>query len=181
MYVLPFEPPFLQKHVYVQVCARDKFIVLAANPFRRVISAAAWARRISGGRVIKPYGFDEAEQIAHFRAFVEGAAGPPVTPASKLLGRLPQGADPRVVRTNRLQEDWLAALAALGLPRSNFSRAHCVSSCLSTERNIRSYERGSAFDQRALYDNASAARVLDWYRDDFARFGFSPRVADMFS
>ncbi|KAH8076944.1 hypothetical protein JL720_10242 [Aureococcus anophagefferens] len=160
-------------------CPDDFLIVLAANPFRRVISSAAWHKKISGGQEIKPWGFDEREQISHFRGWVANLAAPPVRTASELL---PRGANPFVLRTNNLQDDTLLLLAALGYPRRNLSSRHCVSSCASTKRTVSAaaFKPSPPWDQRAYYDDATAAKVRRLYARDFDAFGFSRDPQHMF-
>jgi hypothetical protein len=53
------------------VCASDFAVILAANPFRRLISSAAWHGVISGGKKILPWKYDEDLQVAHFRAWIQ--------------------------------------------------------------------------------------------------------------
>ncbi|KAH8052251.1 hypothetical protein JL722_10352 [Aureococcus anophagefferens] len=135
--------------------------------------------KISGGQEIKPWGFDEREQISHFRGWVANLAAPPVRTASELL---PRGANPFVLRTNNLQDDTLLLLAALGYPRRNFSSRHCVSSCASTKRTVSAaaFTPSPPWDQRAYYDDATAAKVRRLYARDFDAFGFSRDPQHMF-
>ena len=115
----------------------------------------------------------------HFRGWVANLAAPPVRTASELL---PRGANPFVLRTNNLQDDTLLLLAALGYPRRNFSSRHCVSSCASTKRTVSAaaFKPSPPWDQRAYYDDATAAKVRRLYARDFDAFGFSRDPQHMF-
>ena len=85
-------------------------------------------------------------------------------------------------RTNNLQDDTLLLLAALGYPRRNFSSRHCVSSCASTKRTVSAaaFKPSPPWDQRAYYDDATAAKVRRLYARDFDAFGFSRDPQHMF-
>ena len=69
-------------------CDDDVHFVLAANPFRRVISAAAMRQKITGGRrlrLAKSKKFDRDTDIRAFRAWVRTLREPPVRLAADLV------------------------------------------------------------------------------------------------
>jgi len=158
-------------------CDDDVHFVLAANPFRRVISAAAMRQKITGGRrlrLAKSKKFDRDTDIRAFRAWVRTLREPPVRLAADLVQSVKNLT--YVVKTNQLQEDTLLLLDALGYPRQNFTRAHCVSSCATRVMRYHLKEQYTfqrEVDPRDFYDKPTAARVRRLFAADFSMFAFS--------
>lgn len=184
------------KHAHTpphRVCVSDFSVILAANPFRRLISSAAWHGVISGGRRILPWKYDEDLQVAHFRAWIQQLSGAKKLPnqftlATDALAALRGRNASFVLRTNQLQADTLLLLDTLGYPRKKFTERHCVSGCEhgSTERYVAASDAATlASDaarlvQRSYYDRVTARKAVRLMQKDFAAFGFSKDPARMF-
>ena len=143
-------------------------VILAANPYRRAISHAAWRMVISGVRQTFA-DRSEADEIAAFRDFVAKRK----IRLSPIVVAFAPARDWFVVRTNHLQADFDRLFDRLGFPRRKLpAGGHYVSSRNEKGRNL-------ARDQHAFYDAATERGVFRHFAVDFEFFGFSNSSRDM--
>ena len=165
-------------------CPGDVGFVLAANPFRRVVSSAAYHG------VVAPCAVEPCRDDARaFRAWVRrhfgDAAGTSGTlaRASDLLAGL---GDVRVVRVNALAAELGAVLGDLGYARLAPARVHCLSSCETGATAGREHFvpaaawNGTRVDRSPLYDNRTRRYVTAYFAADFERLGFPRKPARMY-
>jgi hypothetical protein len=168
------------KHTHTSYAAPGELlVVLAANPFHRVVSSAAWSKAITGGKVRLPHS-NMSSEVAAFRGWCRDRfrGEPPYSIPQLATDMLGHRAPNFTIATAVLQADTLKLLTRLGYPPVTFQAHHCVSSCQTMEREV-AHLPTAAFDQRELFDDACAAAVRRHYACDFAAFGFSPHVRDM--
>jgi hypothetical protein len=196
-------------HSFSTFGARYAFSFVA-NPFRRMLSAAAWAKIIDGGKV--QHNRTQAENVRNFRRWIAdcawvdkkvggvgsngaaaGIAATSCTPPEHLVSQKEmfdqferKGAPVRFVgRTANLSRDLQEVLHVLGYNVSvRMSHVHCVANCPSTQRMVSRDALEQSIQGRAQiqwYDHAAAQRVLELYARDFDAFGFSRSPASMYS
>lgn len=157
--------------------------LLAANPFKRVLTSAGFERRISSSRAEFP-NRTRADEVAAFNAWVVGLRRPPVRALTDAAAGFPVRF---VGYTETLEADLAAVARALGYespPRVETS--HCITSCGPGDatNSGSGYTSGSdagatarrGADLDAWYSTAAAARVVEWFGADFDTFGFDADV-----
>ena len=166
------------EHKHESYTAPGEFVaILAANPFRRVVSSAAWHSAISGGRRPFPSTWSLEEESRRFRDFCHNNSTQwtAIKGATDMLRN--RTAD-FVAFTATLEADMVRLLARLGYPPVRIAKHHCVSSCQTTSRVVDSLPT-ARYDQRQLFDQKCADTIRERFDADFRSFHFSLRVEDM--
>jgi len=146
--------------------------VLAANPFKRMISSFAFDYQ-SMNISHKPI----SEVADLFRTYIRTRTEPPRrSMVSFLQGRLPDF----IVHTHRLQVSMNELFHLWGLPPLKIGISHCISSCSDNPRhgefgNGADFKHeGSKLPMEVLYKDMGLVNVVrKWYAVDFTAFGFS--------
>mmetsp|Transcript_7513 Transcript_7513/g.22252 ORF Transcript_7513/g.22252 Transcript_7513/m.22252 type:complete len:254 (-) Transcript_7513:11-772(-) len=158
--------------------------LLAANPFKRVLTSAAFHKIISGSRAVFP-NRTRADDVAAFNAWVAGLRRPPVRAQTDVVAGFPVKF---VGYTATLAADLAAVARALGYASPPpLGASHCITSCEPGDKineNGNGYHHGpdaGAAARRdaelgAWYSTAAAARAVGWFGADFDAFGFDPDV-----
>jgi len=156
-----------------------------ANPFRRLLSSAAWNSAISGGKTQHAARALD-DEVAAFRRWCAKLTERPLALQVDFLRGAPVSF---VGRTATLERDLPEALGRAGYKVERLppiSTSHCVASCVKAgERTVDTAAAHSQLAARAeqhvrWYDNATARRAVEWFAADFEAFNFSTDPADMY-
>ena len=171
-------------HVWREARATFAF-AFVANPFRRLLSSAAWNSVISGGKTHHA-AREIDDEIAAFRRWIlKDWPEPPLARQVDFLRDAPLGF---VGKTASIERDLPEALGRAGyqfqrLP--SIKMAHCVSSCAKPGvRTVNTSAEHSQLEKAVQhahwYDDATARRVVGWFAADFEAFNFSTDPAKMY-
>mmetsp|Transcript_30676 Transcript_30676/g.94952 ORF Transcript_30676/g.94952 Transcript_30676/m.94952 type:complete len:420 (+) Transcript_30676:187-1446(+) len=167
-----------------QAPAKTSFaFLLVANPFKRVLTSAAFNKIIASARQRFP-DRTRSDDVKAFNEWVLGLRSPPVRPQMSVLAGFPVK---HVGFTVRLEAELQNVATRLGYDAPPpVTASHCVTSCekgdkvfagggIAKRRNGTDAFRGTA-DFDLYYTTKAAQRVIQWYRADFDAFGFDDDV-----
>lgn len=176
-----------EHHAYVWRESNATFaFAFVANPFRRLLSSAAWNSVISGGKTYHA-ARETHDEVAAFRRWVLKAR--PERPLALQVDFLRGAPVGFVGRTATIERDLPEALGRAGYQVERLppiQTSHCVASCAKAgQRTVHtaaehSQLAASAVRQVRWYDEATARRAVEWYAADFEAFNFSTDPADMY-
>ena len=173
--------------VQYQVGATFTF-AFVQNPYRRLLSAAAWLGVISGGKV-RFEGRSRRDEAKMFSKWLLAHRQAPLASQVEFIGKT--NALSFVGRTATIERDLPRALEAAGYREAlpAISRSHCVSSCAvagermerTTQFHAHELRAASVANQTSMFsERAVQAKVQEWFRADFDAFSFARDPARMY-